>query len=239
MIHVTSAWSHEYAPLAELTWKQSKVPYAKRWGLKTRFYIHPDANKGDIAWNRAEIFYDTLNKIPEGDVLFWSGCDAAITNHDLNVSDFIKPDEDFCFSIDNFSQAVFADCFLLRSNARTKHMLKRMLGSKLRSRGGNEQDAFTEYLCQGMMLDYTRNLRANYGSDEKIEATYQKAEKLLSRSGVKIRVFRKADKFCGDPHFVWAHGEIPAQLSWEPGHLVLHLGGKSLPFRLAFFPAYI
>lgn len=235
MIHLTSAWSKEFQPLADLTWTRSKVPYAGKHGYKCRFYVH-DAPEG-IQWNRVECWLDTLNKIPEGDYMFWTGCDALISRADKKADDFVTGGEDFCFSIDGVSQAVFADCFLLKSNDRTKEMLKRMLESRLRERGGNEQDAFAEYLYQGKLSDYLRDLKFRSENSNDI-GVQRRAQKLLSNSPVSVRVLYGNDDFCGDGMSYWADGTLPDYAWWNVHRLVFHMGGKSLPFRIRHMAQY-
>lgn len=235
MIYAVSAWSKEYAPLADLTWHRNKVPYAGKWGYETKHYIHPDSKSGDIAWNRAEIFLDVLNKINEGDYLFWTGADALVTNPSIGVEDFTKDGKDFYFSTDCFWHSVFADCFLLRSNDRTKAMLKSMLQGRQRKTRGNEQDAFVEYLYQGRLEDYNREIKhALKRSSKQIEAS-----RLLSQSPVTIKILTPADNFVGDQLGDTPGGAITnPEDAWHIKCLIIHLGGKSLAHRLKFMPQF-
>jgi hypothetical protein len=228
MMHITSAWSDLFNDLAELTWHQNKVHYAARHGYKARYYKHPiHGLEGDIAWNRVEIWLDTLEKIPGGDWMFWTGCDAVISNPRLKLERFIETEKDFIFILDPLSQVVFADCFMLRACDPCRDMLKALLNSKLRDRRGDEQVGFTEYLFQGRNVDYQRALRANKGDLH----LRQKAYPLLQASAVRPGIKNGKDYFVGDGHSHHQHGFLHPNDSWTVNHLVIHMGGKELDYR--------
>lgn len=225
MINLVSAWSQEYAPLADITWFKNKALYAKKHGYGAKYYIHPE--RGDIAWNRVEIWLDALNKVGEGNYIFWTGADALITKPEKKVEEFIKEGVDFIFCMDACHRGVFSDCFIMKSSEVSKVMLQRILDSRCRDQGRDEQQALSEYLYQGSFRDYVRNLDRSANPKD-----------LLSYSPVKIDI-TPFGAFVGDCHSFHSDGIIPPEKSWTMETFVLHVGGKSLNFRLRHMPQFL
>lgn len=229
MIVLMSSWSAEYQPLADITWFGNKRPYAARHGYETHHMIHqPGVN---IMKDRMVLWLDALNRLKEGDWLFFTGCDALISRRDIRVEKFLDAQSDFicCLSHD----VVFGDVWLMRSNSRTKRMLGWMIDAFTGQL--SEQELFVEALTGGTQWQWYKDLiPKNFGED----SCYQGCEILLNCTDVKVRVVRPPEKLTGDDPSLWP-GNIPPYHWWSKEHLVYHMGGMSLEKRLASIESYV
>lgn len=227
MIWLMSSWSAEYQSLADITWVGSKVPYAQRHGYQLHHAIH--APGIGIMKDRMVLWLDALNRISDGDWLFFTGCDALISRADIRVEKFITDGEDFicCTSHD----VVFGDVWLMKSNARTKRMLATMIESFTGQL--SEQELFVEALSFNTWDGYKVLIPQNWGE----ESCYAGCEAMLNCTDVKVRIVRPHEKLTGDDHTLWP-GNIPPYHWWSPEHLVFHMGGKSLEDRVRLISGY-
>lgn len=227
MITLMSSWSAEYQPLADITWANKRA-YAARHGYQTHHMVH--APGIGIMKDRMVLWLDALHRLDENDWLFFTGSDALISRRDIPVDRFIGGDFDFvcCLSHD----VVFGDVWFMRSNSRTKYLLERMIGAFNGER--SEQELFAQELCLHTWHEYQRLVPQNWGE----ESCYAGCEILLNATDVKTRVVRPHEKLTGDDPSLWP-GNIPPYHWWSKDHLVYHMGGMSLPFRLANIGKYV
>lgn len=224
-IHVHASWSPQYAPLAEVTWTQNKLPYARANGYIPAPHKFAPDDRG-ILWGRVAVWLDLINSMPDGDWLFFTGCDAAITNPGRKLEEFTG-DYDFYCGLDQ--NVVHGDCWLMRACGATRKMLEAMLAAK----GVSEQHAFVNYL-HGVPL-----LRESMPTDCTTPAGYDMCQELLNNSPVRCCLIKHTDKFTGDDAALWPDGfTVPKETSWTPEHLVLHVGGKSNAERIQVLSKY-
>lgn len=233
MIYVSSSWSVAYQRMADITWIGSKIPYALRHGYATAPYIFEQG--AEIKWGRVKSWLQILCEIEEGDWLFFTGCDALITSPEIQLEKFIVPDFDFICCADH--RVIHGDGWLMRSCSATKSMLRWIINNTTdaHARNCSEQESFVSYLCGRNALFYNDTAPTNYGED----SWYEEAQQLLNRSPVRCRLIKFTEKFTGDDPALWKPGDIPIYHSWTPGHLCLHMGGKSFEERMEFLPKYL
>lgn len=234
MIKLMTAWSPEYAPLGDITWRRNKELYAKKWGYESLAVMHPTGV--DIMWHRPQIWLDALNDMPDGSWLLFTGSDAVITRPELALAQFLDDEFDFICLVDRIT--IFSDVWLMRSCSATKSMLKSILAGSVRSdRRGTEQDALTEYLCGMRFEEY----RARAGTDYGTEEFYNRSQEKLNKKPVRVKLLRPWNKFTGDPTAHWPDRDdiIPWYHAWTLDHFILHMGGKTLEYRLKWLPTYL
>lgn len=231
-----STWSEAYQPLADITWNGSKVPYAKSRGYQTRVHVHKPG--ADIMRDRILFWLFALMDIPENDWLFFSGCDAIITRPELPLAPFLLENADFFAGLDHY--VIHGDAWAMRACPATRDMIIAVLMHPRFCHGYSEQECLAEYLhCHN--IDHFKEaipdptiIQAHIGP-----AWFARCEKLLNASPVRVKLFTPATKFSSDDMHIHPHGTVPLGLHWTPEFFMLHMGGKSLEYRIANIGGYV
>jgi hypothetical protein len=223
MIHLLTGWSKEYEPLADITFP-GKVLYASKHGYQIKWFTH--TNEKTMPWNRPLQWLTALQSIGENDWLFFTGCDAAITNSGIKLESLIDDSKDLIASTD-YSD-LQGDSMLIRNSERTRRWLGRVLAWE--GLCFNEQEAMTAELSEH--LDYRRYLRSlkerGIGRDNvEIELNNQDVcVKLLPQKLINAY-----------PMEFYAQGEITNDGTfWEPGDFIAHMACRSLECRIENIP---
>lgn len=230
-IILASFWTEAYDELAEITWI-GKMHYAKRHGYGTYSDHH---RKGiDVMWDRPLQWANVLARFP-GDWVLITGCDVMVTRPDIKLESFIDPSADMMCLVDHFF--VFGDCLLIKSSQKTFDLLALIATQSHRQAKDwpNEQYALPSLLSGLSFAAYQVAVGEDYGT----EAFYRRSEKLLSATGLKVKTLNYSTKFIGDdPRVMWP-GQVPYFHAWTKEHLMLHMGGRSLGYRLRVMPCYM
>jgi len=225
-----STWSTDYQVLANLTFTNNKVKYAEKHGYKTHFKIHTDPN--DILWDRPRQWEQVLLSIPENDWLWVSGTDLFITRPDYRLEDFIDDTAEFMCAVDHHQ--VFGDCFIIKNCPNSIRLIREVLAR--RNEFPNEQWAFSTILSKSQTFGhYCEKAGYSNGTTE----FYKRSEDILNSNYVKVKVWdvSQPKKISGD--IPWLHDDpnvVPPCHAWYEDTFSLHVGGKSLKFRLGFIP---
>lgn len=231
-IVLASFWTEAYDELAEITWI-GKLHYAKRHGYATFCDHH---RKGvDVMWDRPLLWSLVLERFAPGDWILITGCDVMVTRPDLRLESFIDPTADVMCLVDHFF--VFGDCLLIK-NSQTMIDLLRVIAKRSHSQAKdwpNEQYALPALLSCLTFKEYQDTVGDDYGT----EAFFRRSEKVLSSGSMKVKTLNYPTKFIGDDARVMYPGQVPYFHAWTKDHLMLHMGGRSLSYRLRVMPSYM
>jgi hypothetical protein len=114
-----------YKPLADLTWEQNKVEYAKYHGyaVHARDSNFATSRNGSLMTGFEKIHFarDILREHPEYEWIWWSGTDSMITNFSIKIEDRISKDHHFIIAVD--VNGVNADSLLIKNSPESLNFL--------------------------------------------------------------------------------------------------------------------
>lgn len=231
MIHLLSTWSAAYHPLAELTYFKNKLLYANKHGYGSIYDVHEDDS--DICWDRIRKWLAALNSIKENDWLLFTGTDLLVTQPSYKLEDYIDDKYELICCVDKYQ--VFGDCLLFKACKNIKNLLQEILDRK--SEFANEQLALSTILSKSTAFEFYCN---KVGSIAGTKEFYDRSEDILNTSQVRVKVLNPLvdKKICGDLPWVhdWNDAIVPSYHAWYEDTFSLHIGGKSLHFRLGLVP---
>ncbi len=223
-----TAHSPEYKELAALT-LPTKAHYATQWGHQLSIGVHTGWKR--VAWERVELWLKTMR---EGafDWLFFTGCDAAITNDQIDLESLVKPGVDFIFCCDGCG--LQSDSWLMRNCPESIEFLEEVLSFD--GEVPNEQDAMQlvlsgEPILENFLFGLAKGRKSGGAEcDEALRAWYQG---ILNHSRLICQILpqRKLNAY---PHEAYGM-KTPTNSGWQPGDFVLHVPGLPLPERMAVF----
>ena len=123
-IILASLHNQAYQPLGDITWDQNKVPYGDlheyAYCCKTTdFYGVP------IGFEKIYFLRDLCELHLWADWIWWTGCDAMITNFTIKVED--RVDNDYHFIIATDCNGINADSFFVRNSEQGRGFLNHII----------------------------------------------------------------------------------------------------------------
>lgn len=228
----TSLHNEEYEPLAELTLQNNKVKYCKRYG-------YPLVVKSDgwhpmpMGFEKAYVFFDAFEKYPTCEWLFFSECDALITNMNItleSILDRIQPAPTTHMIITTDGNGINAGNLFIRNSPESKEFLQYML--QIKDKYPHEQAFFND--CAAT----TGSQHAKYPQFIRIvpqwlfnSYDYQTIPWLFARGPAQIWEFEDYTR-----DYFGHRGQ------WEKGDFLIHWPSLSLEKRLQlarFFSMYV
>ncbi len=207
MYAVISMHTPDYQPLADYTWTQNKLEYAKRHGydhyVKTDDFVLP---KHQIGGEKLRLFKEYFESNPETKWIWWLECDTLITNFNVKIEDFI--DDDYHFVIGTDGNGLNAGSFFLRNSDQGRAYLRWLM------------DMWPKY--------------ANHYFYEQ-QAMIDSYDMLEWRPIIKVEPQHKFNSHdCWPNHYLPGFGvdKLGQRAWWEPGDAVVHWPGSSLEVRL-------
>lgn len=230
MIHLVTAWSRQYEALARYTYP-GKQHYAKRWGHECRCYVH--RNVGNIAWERVRIWQSALLEISEGDWIWFTGCDALITNPEIDISKYIDNRYDLIGA--NDCTCINTDSLLIKNTPPIHSFLARLCAEDGSGRFNNEQDAFNTLLSPfGTYTEFFTHVGNRYGTVE-IHCNMVDA---VNHTDVKVKIVPQ--KWFNTYSKKHLPGWPPTDGSdWEKTDLMLHMAAQTFEYRMKTLPNLI
>jgi hypothetical protein len=192
-----------YQPLGAITWDQNKVPYAELHGYayccKTEGFEH-----FPLGFEKIYLLRDLMSSYPYLDWLWWTGCDAMITNFTIKVEDRI--DNNYHLIIATDCNGINSDSIFVRNSAEGRAYLDYIISvlPKYRTHVWYEQQALIDSL--------------------EIEE-YKKIIKIVPQKLINAYDYRLYPE-CQPVDKSGENGQ------WEPGDLLIHWPGKSLSHRI-------
>jgi hypothetical protein len=113
-----------YKTLGEITWNNNKVPYA----LKHGYQYYCKRNNFNYTLGYEKIFmirqlFEINN--PKIDWIWWTGCDAIITNFNIKIEDII--DDTYHLIIATNCNGINVDSFLIKNSPQGKAYLEHIM----------------------------------------------------------------------------------------------------------------
>ncbi len=127
MYAVVSLNDEKYQPLADLTWTQNKQVYCERHGyLGINWTSGFDKNMTG-GFERCRLIKELFETQKEVEWVWWTGCDAMITNFTIKIEDKILPDYDLIIATD--CNEINNDSFLIKNTDWSKKWLQDIYNS--------------------------------------------------------------------------------------------------------------
>ena len=183
-------------------------------------------------WERPESW---LKNLQECDYLFFTGCDAMITNHDKSLEERFDLDADFIFAADG--NGLQSDSWIMRRSPATIEFLEKVLA--LEGKCNNEQDALSIVLSGHKdYASFCASLPKLYqGARPSDLELRQMLEGSLNKTDVKVKIVSQREINAYPLAIYGGSNEDPE--SWHPGDFVCHTPGKSLEERIAYMPTLL
>jgi hypothetical protein len=126
MYAVLSMNDAKYQPLADYTWTQNKAEYCKLHGYAAENKTENFRCTGKtIGFEKIFFALDLLNEHPEYKWIWWTGCDAMITNFTIKIEDKIDPAYDLIMVTD--CNEINNDSFLMKNSQWSKDYLQYLI----------------------------------------------------------------------------------------------------------------
>lgn len=198
----------KYQPLADITWKQNKEIYAEKHGYAC-------ANKTEnfygitIGFEKIWFIKDILEEYPELDWIWWTGCDALVTNMNIKIEDRI--DENYHCIIATDCHNINNDSFFLKNSPEGHAYMQKIMDlyPKYHDHGWAEQQAMVDTL------------------DEFKDIIKFVPQKDINSYDCRLYPHQPAKDTFGNSS------------QWTPGDMLIHWPGTTLPQRMQLAAHYI
>jgi hypothetical protein len=127
MYAVVSLNDEKYQPLADLTWNQNKQQYCERHGYLGINWTSGFDKTITGGFERCRLIKELFETQKEVEWVWWTGCDAMITNFTIKIEDKILPDYDLIIATD--CNEINNDSFLIKNTAWSKKWLQDIYNS--------------------------------------------------------------------------------------------------------------
>jgi hypothetical protein len=127
MYAVVSLNDEKYQPLADLTWNQNKQQYCERHGYLGINWTSGFDKNITGGFERCRLIKELFETQKEVEWVWWTGCDAMITNFTIKIEDKILPDYDLIIATD--CNEINNDSFLIKNTAWSKKWLQDIYNS--------------------------------------------------------------------------------------------------------------
>lgn len=192
-----------YEQLAEITWKNNKLLYAKKHGYSV---IAKTENLYgiDIGFEKIKFLIDVLEQNPEAENILWVGTDTMITNFDIKIEDKLSNTHDVIMTGD-FNGIINCDVILLKNTSRSLAWLNDIMDNYVEY----SQHRFRENQCMIDIMDKWKDVvtlmpqRYMNSYDYTLYGIYENQNDIKGNSG-----------------------------HWHPGDWIIHWPGTSFDTRI-------
>ena len=216
-IALACAYSHNYMPLAELTWERNKKVYAEKYGYYAENKIYQQSNI-PVGWQKIihikELFSDTSKNISW---VWATGCDSMITNFDIDIASIV--DDNYHFIISADINELNADSFLIRNSPEGREYLDFLLSKMNDPICMNQPPVGNGRFEQGAMVD-----------------NYEQWKHIIKV--VPQRTFNSYDY----SYLAWQPPQIDKtgnHGNWMQGDFLIHWPAMTLPRRIKYAEHYM
>lgn len=228
MIHLLTGWSNQYEVLAHQTYP-GKLAYAKQWNYSCRHFVHQytPLEARLMMWERPSQWLRSLQEMPEGDWLWFSGCDVLITNPSVDIAKFCDNRYELICATDCHVPQL--DSFLLKKCLNSIQFLKSIIEAKKDDRIKDEQEAAAVILGEfDTYTEFYTHVGFMFGTVEQHCRMFD----AMNHSPLLVKLV--TSKYFNSLHRVHIRNNLPPGDGghWNPGDLVLHMCCQSLDYRL-------
>jgi hypothetical protein len=226
-----------YQPLADLTWDDNKVHYAKKhryaYHARTDNFVTAGQSKYAMTgFEKIHFALSTLEEHPEYEWIWWTGTDTMITNFSTRIEDRVSNAYHFIVCVD--INGINADSFLVRNTPEGKGFLKDILSFEeeyLAKYWDTEQRAIAKLLG----WPGTSEPGWPYGDQLVITNKYKDV--------VKVMPQRYMNSFNYQLYHYQVHRDkLDFDGNWQLGDWLIHWPAVTVPYRLElakFYKEYI
>lgn len=225
MIVLATAASREYESLARIT-RENKREYCKRHGLVLSSFTHTEPIS---CWERPKIWRQVLE---DAEWLFWTGCDAAITNLTIDVRDLFDDNADLIIAADG--NGINNDVFLMRRNSATLRFMDAVVDCERRG-VRIEQDAMSVVLSGAPDYpQFTHRLPTLYQEGKQVTPEISRLlQTELNKTDVRVKIVSQR-VLNAYPHQYYGMNGTEDN-AWGYKSFVAHMPGTTLEQRIEFF----
>lgn len=221
----------KYQSLADLTWHQNKIPYAKEHGYQT--FCRTDNFKENASIGFQKIWYirELLDLHPEVEWFWWTGTDTMITNFGTRIQDRIDDRYHFIIAVD--VNGINADSFLIKNSDEARRYLDHVIAL--------EQESYqywdTEQWAMARVLGFPGTGQPEWPSGDALTINNE------FKDIVKLVPQRYMNSFNYQLYHYKDHRDkLGWDGNWQLGDWLIHWPACSLEYRLQladFYGKYI
>jgi len=207
MYAIISMHTLDYQPLADFTWTQNKLEYAKQHGYK--YFCKTDGftlPKHAVGGEKLKLFREYFDNNIDVEWIWWCETDTLITNYNIKIEDHI--DNNFHFVIGTDGNGLNAGSFFLRNSIQGNAYLNWLISvwPKYEDHYFYEQQAMIDSLTMPEWLPIIKV--------------------------VKQHCFNSHDCWPNSWEPGYGFDKLGGRAWWEPGDFMVHWPGSSLETRL-------
>jgi hypothetical protein len=223
-----------YKPLADLTWDDNKVHYAKKHGYalhaRTDNFVTAGQSKYAMTgFEKIHLALSTLEEHPEYEWIWWTGTDTMITNFSTRIEDRVNNAYHFIVCVD--VNGINADSFLVRNTTEGKDFLKSILSFEeeyLAKYWDTEQRAIANLLG----FPGTGDTTWPYGDAVVVNDKYKDVVKVMPQR------YMNSFNYMLYPQYTVPRDKLDFDGNWQLGDWLIHWPACDVNYRIQLYNFY-
>jgi hypothetical protein len=216
-----------YQPLADLTWVENKLEYAKIHGYKA--FCRMDNFVPNVGIGYQKIYYikELLENNPEIEWFWWTGTDTMITNFGTRIEDRIDTRYHFIVAVDK--NGINADSFLIRNTPEGQKLFNEVLS--LEEASSKFWDVEQRAISNLFGFPGTGEAGWPEGNDLKVTNEYKDIVKLVPQRYMNAFNYQLY-------HYTDHRDKLGWDGNWQIGDWLIHWPATSLEYRSQLYDFY-
>lgn len=212
----------KYEPLAQYTWDQNKVIYAKKHGYA--YHKKPFTTP----FEKIRYTKELMLEHPEYHWLWWTGCDSMITNMEVRIEDRIMNQYHFIVTTD--VNGLNSDSFLIRNTLEGMSLIDDFLAQ--------EQEAMQYWdtdqrgMTMALGLPYTASPEWGVPGQIELKSQYKDIVKIVAQK------YMNSYNYSFFPQYVDQRDKTGVNGNWSFGDWLIHWPAFSIEQRIQCFLKY-
>lgn len=226
---------HNYQKLANYTWENNKVLYAKKHGYayhaKTENWVSKAPNGGPSGFEKTYFIKELFSEHPEYEWLWWTGTDTLITNFAIKMEDRIDDRYHLILSADILG--INNDSMLIRNSPEMINFLDKIIDMEeeyLKKYWDVEQRAIANLLG----FPGTGEPGWPQGKDLTVKNEYKSFAKIMPQRFMNSFNYYIYPHYNNVPHF----DKLKTDGNWRFGDWLIHWPATSLEYRIELAEFY-
>ena len=216
-----------YQPLADLTWHQNKLEYAKMHGYKTFCRTDNFVPGSGVGYQKIHFIKELLATRPDVEWFWWTGTDTMITNFATRIEDRILSAYHFIVCLD--VNGINADSFLVRNSPEGRAYIDHLLA--LEEECNKHWDVEQRAVAISLGLPVTADQRWNTPGANVVNEQYRNIVKLMPQRYMNSFNYQLYD-------YKDTHDRMGMDGNWAVGDWLIHWPAIQLPNRIQLFNFY-
>lgn len=214
--------NEKYKPLADLTWEQNKVIYAKKHG----YAYHHKPFTG--AFDKIRFTKEILVENPNYKWIWWTGCDSMITNMEVRIEDRVLDQYHFLITVD--VNGLNSDSYLVKNSPEGIALLDDILSKEEESMKFWDQDQ--RGICLALGLPYTADPSWPQPGPIDVIEKYKNIVKILPQK------YMNSYNYSFYREHVDTRDKLGVNGEWSYGDWLIHWPALNLESRINCFMKY-